>query len=196
MPVELNIITGIILAGGRGSRMGGTDKCLLTLKQKRLIDHVIDRLAPQTGRIIISANRNLSDYEQSGHTVVTDSLVDFQGPLAGIHSALQQTQTPYAVVIPCDCPLLDSDFVAQLYATLESVNARVAVARNQGKPEPLFVLMKTSIKDDLHRALQQGVRKAGEWIQQCDPVYTDISKTDMFMNLNTPEELEALEHTI
>ena len=104
-------ITGLVLAGGRGSRMGGADKGLQSYRGMPLAMHAMLRLAPQVGRVMINANRNLAAYESFGAPVFTDASGDFAGPLAGFVAGLEQCDTPYLVTVPCDSPLFPDDLV-------------------------------------------------------------------------------------
>ena len=122
-------VTGVILAGGQGQRMGGVDKGLQIFRGKRLIDHVYERLAPQVGGIIISANQNHDAYKSFGVRVVSDAFGNFAGPLAGMHAVLSVSRRPYLASVPCDTPFLPEDLVGRLMARLEESGAELAVVR-------------------------------------------------------------------
>ncbi|MBS1170389.1 MAG: mobA, partial [Burkholderiaceae bacterium] len=160
-------ITGLILAGGRGSRMGNLDKGLQTLAGEPLVAHVIRRLLPQVGSLLLNANRNLEKYHQFGLPVVSDKLTGFEGPLAGLHAGLHQCNTPYLVTVPCDGPFLPEDLVAKLADALARENADVAVAvtieDGQQQPQPVYCLLKTALLPQLESYLQSGQRKIGGW---------------------------------
>ena len=139
-------ITGLILAGGRGSRMGGVDKGLQTHRGVALAMHALMRLAPQVGRVMINANRNLGAYESMGVPVWPDTLADYAGPLAGFLTGLEHCETPYLMTVPCDSPLFPDDLVARLAHALVEADAEIAMAatREGGvlQVQPVFCLMR------------------------------------------------------
>ena len=139
-------ITGLILAGGRGSRMGGVDKGLQTWRGMALATHALMRLAPQVGEVMVNANRNLGAYESMGIPVWPDTLPDYAGPLAGFLTGLERCETPYLVSVPCDSPLFPLDLVARLAAALEAEGAEIAMAatleNGMLQVQPVFCLMK------------------------------------------------------
>jgi molybdopterin-guanine dinucleotide biosynthesis protein A len=122
-------ITGVILAGGEGRRLGGVDKGLQELRGRPMVQWVLERLAPQVDTVLISANRNLQRYAAFGCPVLPDRIPDFAGPLAGLHAALTQAATPLVATVPCDSPFLPADLVARLHAALMADQAELAVAR-------------------------------------------------------------------
>lgn len=185
-------ITGIVLAGGRGQRMQGQDKGLVRLENRPLIEYAIDAVAAQSTRIIISANRNLARYRAYGHTVVPDDLSGFEGPLAGIESALKHIDTAYALCLPCDCPHPPPDLARRLCAALNADQAQIAFAHDGERPQPLFCLLAKSIGAPLRAALAGGERKALAWMQNMPHVMVEFSdQRQAFRNFNTLEALEA-----
>jgi len=140
-PCPVNEITGVILAGGRSARMGGKDKGLIALAGRPFIEHVIAAIAPQTGALMISANRNLARYRAYGYPVVTDNFGGFQGPLAGICAALAETATPYAAIAPCDTPRPAEVLVRRIYQTLYENDADIAVDSVALRMHPVFCLL-------------------------------------------------------
>lgn len=189
-PCPINEITGVILAGGRSVRMGGRDKGLIPLAGRPFIEHVIAAIAPQTGALIISANRSLERYRAYGYPVVTDGFSGFQGPLAGICAALTETATPYAAIAPCDTPRPSKDLVRRLYRTLSENRADIAVAGDGRRLHPVFCLLKTSLHGSLHDFLDGGGRKIDRWFEQAETAVCDFSdQAETFDNLNTPEDL-------
>ena len=122
-------VTGLILAGGRGSRMGGTDKGLQPLRGMPMAMHVLWRLAPQVIDVVINANRNLGAYEGFGRTVVPDASADFQGPLAGMLAGLPYCETEWMMVVPCDTPHLPTDLVARLLEAAELFKEALEIGR-------------------------------------------------------------------
>lgn len=191
-------ITGLILAGGRGSRMGGVDKGLQPYQGTALALHALLRLGPQVGEVIINANRNLSAYESMGASVWPDSLPDFAGPLAGFMAGLEHCESPYMVTVPCDSPLFPLDMVARLAAALEAEDAELAMVlttdaeTGRPQPQPVFCLLKTELLESLVRFTQDGEAKIGKWAAQhrCARVLFDDGEA--FANANTLDELQRL----
>ena len=187
-------ITGVVLAGGRATRMGGEDKGLIEISGLPMIEHVLARLVPQCGAVVINANRNLEQYARYGWPVVADSSEDFQGPLAGIASALSQIDTRYAVTVPCDSPLLPHDLGARLWAALSRDDAEIAVARDADRIQPVFSMLKRELLASLNDYLQKGERKIDRWYRLHRMATADFTDCpDAFLNVNTPEECAALE---
>jgi len=187
-------VTGAVLAGGRGRRMDGADKGLLPLGGKPLVAHVLERLAPQVGAIVINANRNVDRYAAFGHPVVMDEIGDFAGPLAGIHAALAHAGTRHVVTVPCDVPRFPRDLVARLAAALRAQpQAAVAVASTGARTQPVFALYdRIAVLPDLAAFLRDGGRKVEAW-QQTLPAAVVAFDADAaaFHNINTPAELAA-----
>jgi len=187
-------VTGLILAGGQGRRMGGVDKGLEIFRGKRLVDHVYERLAPQVGGIIINANQNHDAYKTFGVRVVSDAIGNFAGPLAGLHAGLSILRRPYLVSVPCDSPFLPEDLVARLYAGLDGAGADIAVARTGNQPQPVFCLARKSVLEHLGLFLKGGGRKVDAWyatLRVAEVAFDD--EADAFYNINTSDELRAIE---
>ncbi|MEO7335663.1 MAG: molybdenum cofactor guanylyltransferase MobA, partial [Caldimonas sp.] len=163
-------ITGLILAGGRGSRMGGVDKGLQNHHGTPLALHALLRLAPQVGPMMINANRNLGAYESMGAPVWPDSLPDYAGPLAGFLAGLERCETPYLVTVPCDSPLFPDDLVERLGRALIEADAEIAYAETREgdrvQTHPVFCLMKATLMESLVRFTQGGQRKIDRWTAQ------------------------------
>ncbi|MCE1240951.1 MAG: molybdenum cofactor guanylyltransferase MobA [Azonexaceae bacterium] len=186
-------ITGVVLAGGMGSRMGGVDKGLQPFAGRPLVAHVIERLAPQVDTLLINANRNPAVYAAFGYPVVADAIAGFAGPLAGLHAALAAAATPLVATAPCDSPRLPVDLVCRLLAELTANDAQIAVARTGDQPHPVFCLCRRELLDDLTAYLQAGERKFERWYQPLAAVDVDFSDVaDAFANINTIEELQRL----
>jgi len=187
-------ITGVILAGGRGSRMGGLDKGLVKLNEQYIIEHAITALRPQVSRLLISANRNLDQYAQlCDCPVVTDTFGHYEGPLAGMAAALAQVQTDYVLFVPCDSPFISSQLVERLYTGLIQVNADVSVADDGERIHPVFSLFKRKLLANLRAFLQTGDRRVHRFITQQSLArvdFSDISHT--LLNVNTIEDIIAL----
>jgi len=194
--VERDAITGLVLAGGRGSRMGGVDKGLQSYHGMPLAMHALMRIAAQVGPVMINANRNLAAYESFGVPVWPDALPDFAGPLAGFLTGLEQCETPYLVTVPCDSPLFPEDLVPRLAAALAAADAEIAMAScNEGgtmRTQPVFCLMKSSLLESLVRFTHEGGRKIDRWTAQHACVQVPFPDERAFFNANTLAELRGL----
>jgi molybdopterin-guanine dinucleotide biosynthesis protein A len=189
-------ITGVILAGGEGRRMGGLDKGLQDLDGEPLVRRVLTRLAPQVGTVLISANRNLSHYAELGCLVLPDRITGFAGPLAGLHAALSQAITPLILTVPCDSPFLPADLVQRLHAALAAGNAELAVARTADRVHRAFCLTRRQLLPKLDAFLLSGGRKVGLWHATLNVVEVAFGdESAAFDNINTPEELESHHQT-
>ncbi len=190
-------ITGLVLAGGRGSRMGGVDKGLQTYQGQPLALQAMLRLAPQVGPILINANRNLAAYESFGVPVFPDATGDFAGPLAGFGAGLEQCETPYLATVPCDSPLFPTDLVDRLAVALEAAGAEIAVActpeNGEMRAQPVFCLMQSMLLESLVRFTQAGGRKIDRWTAQHACVEVPFDDGRAFFNVNTLDELHALQ---
>jgi molybdenum cofactor guanylyltransferase len=182
-------ISGVILAGGEGRRMGGRDKGWLDLNGEPLIQQVIQRLQPQVREIVISANRNIDLYETLPFPIIRDS-TPFLGPLGGIAACLRTINSEYAVVVPTDAPLIPSDLVQRLY---EFAPAPLVLCRDETRLQPLFGLYHRSLAESIDAFLLGGDRKLGLWCEQHNPQIVTISDTSGFTNLNTPQDIENFE---
>jgi molybdenum cofactor guanylyltransferase len=195
--IERDQITGLILAGGRGSRMGGVDKGLQNHLGVPLAMHALLRLGPQVGELMINANRNLGAYESMGVPVWPDALPDYAGPLAGFLAGLERCETPYLVTVPCDSPLFPDDLVARLAQALEAQAADIAMAATieDGKQQvqPVFCLMKAELMESLVRFTQEGQRKIDKWTALHRVVEVPFDDAKAFANANTLAELQQLQ---
>ena len=181
-------ITGLILAGGRGQRLGGVDKGLQPWRGLPLVDHALARLAPQVREVMISANRNAADYAARGVRVLADASDDFPGPLAGVLAGLRAASTPWLAVVPCDSPRLPVDLFARLAAGVGDASGAVVLRE---RLEPVCCLLSTALADDLERYLADGGRKVEGWVaRHAVPVKFDRPEdAEAFANVNTPEDL-------
>lgn len=174
--------------------MYGADKGLVQLQQKPLIAHVIARLQPQVDEIFINANREILTYESFGLPVLEDENNEFIGPLAGFSLGLQHAEHDYVLTVPCDSPLLPLDLVERLYNGMAAARMDIAVASSDGNTHPVFCLMKKSVLPSLLAYIKSGERKVSTWQKSLKYVEVDFSDCDdAFTNLNTLEDLAALE---
>jgi len=203
--IELSDITGVILAGGRGSRMGGADKGLQNFNGVPLALHTQLRLSPQVGELLINANRNLAAYESFGVPVWPDaaSLGDFAGPLAGFLTGLERCETPLMLTVPCDTPLFPHDLVTRLAEALEREGADIAMAAareedGQLRAQPVFCLMRSGLLESVVRFTHGGGRKIDAWTAQHNTIRVSFDQPGddpkAFFNANTLAELHQLEN--
>jgi len=185
-------VTGVILAGGQGRRMGVLDKGLQVLQGRPLVQWVFDRLAPQVDSVLINANQNLARYAALGCPVVPDRIPGFAGPLAGLHAALASSAAPLVATVPCDSPFLPPDLVARLLAALQADQAELAVARSGDRVQRAFCVARRELLPQLDAFLAGGGRKVGLWHASLRTVeVTFDDEAEAFSNINTLEELEA-----
>jgi molybdenum cofactor guanylyltransferase len=187
-------VTGVVLAGGRATRMGGVDKGLVPVNGQPMIQWVIDVLRPQVADLFVNANRNLEQYREFGFPVIDDGDREYRGPLAGIASGLRAADTRYVAFAPCDSPLVCGDLVTRLRAALSRDNRRIAVAYDGERLQPVFALLERGLLDDLMRYLDSGGRKIDRWYAEHGYAQADFSDVaDSFANINAPDEKRALE---
>lgn len=185
-------VTGIVLAGGMGRRMGGVDKGLVLLDGRPMVEHVLARLSAQVGTVIINANQNIERYAAFGCAVCPDAIGGFAGPLAGLHAGLTQAATSHVVTVPCDSPFLPLDLVARLAAGMAGAAAQIAVAKTFAQPHPVFALVSRDVLAHLTAFLTAGGRKIDAWYATLAVVEVAFDdEADAFRNINTAEELAA-----
>ena len=185
-------VTGVVLAGGQGRRMGTVDKGLVLLDGEPMVRHVLQRLAPQVDEILINANQHVDDYAAMGYRVVPDTIGGFAGPLAGLHVGMAQASHALVVTVPCDSPFLPLDLVARLRTALDGRNADLAVARTFDQPHPVFALVRTRVLPHLARFLEGGGRKIDAWYAMLATVEVAFDdEAEAFRNINTADELSA-----
>jgi molybdopterin-guanine dinucleotide biosynthesis protein A len=194
-------ITGLILAGGRAQRMGGMDKGLVPFMGKPLIEHAIARLTPQAGTILINANRNHDCYAQYGHPVIADHHPDFAGPLAGFAAGLEYCNTEYLLSVPCDSPVFPLNLSERMLEAMINTKSDVVYASSADSSgviwaQPVFCLMRRSVKQSLQDFLGQEGRKIDRWFETLPSSTVIFADEAAFANTNTPEELQALEQVL
>lgn len=197
--MDTSQITGLILAGGRGTRMGTIDKGLQLFRDAPMALHVLMRLSPQVGYIMINANQNIAPYEGFGVPVWQDEMQGFAGPLAGLQTGLIHCETDYLVTAPCDSPFLPTDLVQRLADGLEKNNADLAVAvtgsGDTRQAHPVFCLVKASLLPHLTLYLQEGGRKFDKWYSSLAVAEVHFEDEDAFRNINTLDDLRKYETT-
>ncbi|MGV3727942.1 molybdenum cofactor guanylyltransferase MobA [Hydrogenophaga sp.] len=204
--IQPHQITGLVLAGGRGTRMGGVDKGLQNFNGTPLALHALLRLQMQEGGLVgdqmINANRNLGAYEAFGMPVWPDTLNDYAGPLAGFMTGLERCETPYLLTVPCDTPLFPLDLAERLAQAFEDEDTEIAMAAareedGQLRPQPVFCLLRIELLESLVAFTQSGGRKIDRWTDQHRTVIVPFDRPQddpqAFFNTNTLAELHALE---
>ena len=191
-------VTGIVLAGGLGRRMGSVDKGLQRLQGRPMVAHVLDRLRPQVDALIVNANQNPETYAALGAPygarVVPDAVGGFAGPLAGLHAGMTAATTPLCVTVPCDSPFLPADLVGRLRDALEAAAAQLAVAKTFDQAHPVFALVRRDVVDHLAAFLGAGGRKIDAWyatLRTVEVAFDD--EAEAFENINTKDELASFE---
>ncbi len=194
MGIPAERITGLILAGGRGTRMGGADKGLEVFRGEPLASHALCRLRPQVGSLMINANRHLERYAALGAAVVPDVVAGYAGPLAGLHAGLSRCDTDVLACVPCDTPAFPTDLVSRLAAALEGGTGMAAIAVTDGaggrQRHPVFCLMRQAALPALDDYLHGGGRTFGAWLDAIGCAEALFDDAAAFTNLNTREELE------
>ncbi len=195
-------ITALVLAGGRGSRMGHVDKGLQEFRGAAMAAHVLDRLTPQAGQLAINANQNLDAYQAFGVPVWPDDLQGFEGPLAGLETGLRRCTSEYLVTAPCDSPFLPADLVERLAAALEAHGADLALAETEEadqdgvlriQPQPVFALVRKTALPQLSDYLAGGGRRMDGWYGSIKTVRVRFEHASAFRNINTLHELQQYE---
>ncbi len=194
-------ITGLILAGGRGMRMGQVNKGLQTFKNEAMVAHVVRRLSPQVTQLMINVNQDTDQYAQFSDYLVGDVIPDYAGPLAGIHAGLSRCTTDFLVTAPCDSPFLPLNLVEKLAKVLAQEQAQIAVVitaeaetvsqepGTRWQQQPVFCLLRTDLKSNLETFLNNGGRKVSDWYQDLKIVEVEFDNSADFRNINTREEL-------
>jgi len=187
-------ITGVILAGGRGSRMKGADKGLLEISGTTFLAAIAKLLEPQVSSLLISANRNLSAYKEFGYPVITDSIGGYSGPLCGILSAMDHCDTELLLTVPCDAPLLAADYSTRMHQAMIDAKADACVAHDGTRMQPVYSLLHCKHVELLRNYLETGNRSAQRWMESLTPTLADFSDhPEQFYNLNTMADRKTLE---
>lgn len=198
-------VIGIVLAGGRSSRMGGSDKALLPLGGRPLLDHVIERLRPQAGEIVLNANDDPVRFAPFGLPLAPDHLTGHMGPLAGIHAGLawakaNRPESRFVITAAVDTPFFPADLVSRFCAATNMGDPKLVVARSDSGVHPVFGLWPVSLMSDLEESLRRGARKALDFVttHQAKEVTFPLLEiggraVDPFFNINRPEDLAEAE---
>ncbi|KPV40317.1 hypothetical protein AN478_09520 [Thiohalorhabdus denitrificans] len=193
-PVHDPPVTGVILAGGGGRRMGGRDKGLEPLAGRPIVEYAIERLRPQVDRLIINANRNRETYAAYGFPVVADEMAGYPGPLAGMAAALRTAETDLILTVPCDCPRLPLDLATRLLVARRALHGELATVETGEGLQPVFALLHRALLDSLLGYLEDGGRGVARWFNRHLTALADFSgQTEAFLNINTPDERAAAE---
>jgi molybdopterin-guanine dinucleotide biosynthesis protein A len=186
------MITGVLLAGGQGRRMGGVNKGLQPFRGKPLVEWTLERLAPQVNEVLINSNQNHDNYNRYGHRVIADSIEGFAGPLAGLQCALAAAKYDRVVTVPCDSPFLPQDLVRRLAHAVEMQTAQVGVAVTGAQPHPVFLYCHRDLLPNLNEYLAAGGRKIDAWYAKLRVVEIHFDdQPDSFLNINTLDELRS-----
>lgn len=193
--IDRQHITGLVLAGGRGSRMGGVDKGLQLHLGRPLALHALERLRPQVGGLMVNANRHLDAYAAFGVPVHPDPLPEFPGPLAGLLAGLMHCRTPWLVTVPCDTPDFPADLVARLAEAAQEADIVMAASLEDGavRTQPVFSLVRATLAADLRATLEAGERKVDRWTARHRMAVVHFEDAEAFFNANTPQELARLQ---
>jgi len=187
-------VTGVILCGGRGSRVGGRDKGLIPVAGRPLIEHVLERVQPQVERVIINANRSLDAYRAYGLPVIPDLGPGFLGPLAGILASMDDCRTPWLFCAPCDAPEIPRNLVARLHDTATAQGAEICCVHDGRRLQPVFCLYSVATRGSLNEYLESGERKIDRFFLRHRFATLELPGNDgAFLNLNSPEDVQEYE---
>ena len=174
--------------------MEGVDKGLVQLRGQPLVTRICAAVAPQVREIVINANRNLARYGALGYPVIQDQFADYQGPLAGMHAALQRIAQPWLLTLPCDGPFVATDYCVRMFGAAQAAQTRLAVAHYGGRLQPVYALIHRDLGESLAAFLATGERKIDRWYAEHSFTRVDFSaQTQMFVNINTPAQLADAE---
>lgn len=177
--------------------MGGEDKGLLPVAGRPMVEHVLCAVRPQVAAVVLSVNRNRERYAALGHPVVADAVGEFWGPLAGVASAMQVAETPYLLTVPCDAPQVPPDLAERLFRAVRAEGAEIGVVHDGARMQQAFALLSCGLLADLLSYLDGGGRKVEAWYARHRLATADFSdRAEAFANVNTPEELAALERRL
>ncbi|MFY9327007.1 MAG: molybdenum cofactor guanylyltransferase MobA [Georgfuchsia sp.] len=185
-------ITGLILAGGRSTRMGGLDKALLPLNGRPMIEWVIDRFRPQVSNLILNTNSDETVLAALGYPIIADAITGYPGPLAGLHAGMGRAETPLLACVPCDAPLLPCDMVVRLHQALAAAEADIAVACTSSGLQPTFLLCSCTLRPSIEDFLSEGGRAFRHWLARLHCIEVPFPDETAFSNINTPQDMERI----
>lgn len=185
-------ITGLILAGGKSTRMGGLDKALLPLNGRPMIEWVIDRFRPQVDSLILNCNSHEATLAALGYPIILDVIAGYPGPLAGLHAGMTCANTELLACVPCDVPLLPGDMVVRLHQALATAKADIAVARTSSGLQPTFLLCRCTLGPSIEDFLAGGGRAFQHWLTRQRHVEVAFADEAAFSNINTPQDMERI----
>ncbi|MCK5889118.1 MAG: molybdenum cofactor guanylyltransferase [Methylococcales bacterium] len=195
MTVQKKEVTGVVLAGGLARRMNQQDKGLILYHNKPMVSYAVKVMANVANTVLINANRHKQAYEQFGHPVISDQTNTFDGPLAGILSAMMHSQTDILCVVPCDSPLIETQHLQKLISSLSDNHVDIAIAFDGERIQPVFLALKKSLQTSLENYLSEGKRKIDQWLFQHTHINVDFSQDPrIFLNINTLDDLISLEN--
>ncbi len=187
-------LTAVILAGGKATRMGGSDKGLIRFLGKPLVERICAALNPQVSELLINANRNLDQYRQLGYKVIEDNIGGYQGPLAGMQAALLEAEHSWLLTVPCDGPHISENYAGRMIDAATAEKVHLAVAHDGDRLQPVYSLIHRNLAGSLDQFLQSGQRKIDNWFEQHTFATVDFSADRrMFANINSPQHLAELE---
>lgn len=190
-------ITGIVLAGGKGRRMSsdgtGVNKALTPFNGQPMVAHVIERLRPQVGKLVLNINQDESLFASFGLPLISDAVTGYAGPLAGLHAGMSHADTDWIITAPCDSPFIPTDLVAQLSLAAQEQQAQLAVVSTGGRSQPVFTLVQRALTDNLAAFLAGGGRKIDAWYAPLSVAIVPFDDADAFRNINTQEDLARFE---
>lgn len=192
-PTDPAQMTGIVLAGGRNSRMGGEHKALLQWREQPFIAHIVARLHDQVGAVAINSNRP-DLFEAQQLPVIEDPFAEQRGPLAGMLAGLRASQTPMVLFVPCDNPRISTQLAARLAAALRTADAEIAYATTRGGDHYLYALMHAQLADSIERYLRAGSSAVRSWYAQHRCCRVDFDdQAESFLNINSAADLALLD---
>ena len=195
--LEPTVITGVIVAGGQGSRVGFQQKALLPYQGEPILKPILALLGSQVNNVWVNANDEMERYQAFSEQLFSDEYQGFLGPLAGMHAAWQYIQTDWAVFVPCDNPNLPNDFVSRLQKAYQQQPNPIVVVHDGERLQPLYIMMHRSMQESLSQAIAKGHLSVNRWVKEND--FTEASFADCcpkaFQNMNTLASFDVIEES-
>lgn len=187
-------VSAVILAGGRGRRLGGVDKGLVEVAGQRLVERIAERLKPQVQAVLINANRHPHEYRKFAERVVADVVDEPCGPLGGMLTGLQTAPTELVLFCPCDASHIPDNLVEKLLGAMSRESADIAAVGDEFGLQPVCCLMKRELAEDLAHFIRSGARETAEWLKRHKLAIEDFSDWPAeYWSMNTPEDQARLE---